>query len=383
MAHLPSIATLGLVLFQAQDPTSQPLLDVAQLALDELITRLPLVHEECDWDSKRNVATCDPALMEFLRRLQSGARPSDEQWREVLVRTGCLRYRDRWPVDRPFAVSMRMPVWLPFSTIELVPTDATLAPAAARSLPPGGCGTYADWVASDALYQELGRLPAGLQHLEFRASIVVDGVMAGGFANRFPLPSLPEGVLWSGALTLTTEIVPTIDDAVSPIDDAAIGAAVRAALGVAFSTWRIEGEWQRTAIVVLDPDVRANPVLDGVALSTRVEVVHDGAIVDTLELVASDHDRVALANSTSSSGRRRIDFASSRRIPAASETDPAARVGRTLRVVGTSEHVHALWGASRRWSGLLEIPLDEAIRNEVQRVSPKARRSWVWSSSRR
>jgi hypothetical protein len=357
----------------AQDAAAE-VVDLSALEVDELLERLSPLGREGRWDEVQQTWVTEPVVAELTRRIEECEPLTDAQWARALVRSGAVRMRSRWPEDRPLAVSMRVPRWLGVSQIRMQPRLAGLEPAEAGMLVSSSCGTYSSWVRQAALYQELGTLLPGPQHVAF--DITVE--RGRSWHRRSPAAPQP-GVLWSGALAFDVEIVPSIDDAVPPARGAHLDRAVHDSIGVSFSTWWIDERNQRTAILVLDPDVAGHPALASTALSLDVELVHQGRVVQEVRLRATAYDPLALGNSVNEAEPRTIAFCTLRELPVACETDFAARAGWTLRVRGTSEGVHAIWEAETRWDGSLEIPISEAIEHDAERAGPQGRGPWMWS----
>jgi len=376
MPLLPQVS-LALLLFIQGGVPAPDSQDLRGISLDALIQRLPRVGSECQWDSVKRERLCDPATEEIQRRLIAGTRPTDTQWRDALIGSGSVRIRSKWPEAVPFAISMRMPAWLPACEIRLQPRNPGLKAAKAGLLYHSTCGTYSGWVYQDALYQELGTLPLGRHRLEF--DVVVEAGDGSSFLVK--MPELPKGVIWEGSMTFDIEIVATMDDAVLPSKGEEVDAGVRESLGIAFANWGEEGK--RTALLVLDPDLSASPNLVGVALSLRIEVLNHGIPVETMQLFANDYDQLALGNSVSKASQKAIAFRTSEKIPADLEMSESAHASWTLRVTGTTEDVLAGWDATRYWAGTLEIPIDEAIQGEKRRTGPGGRGLWIYSPSRR
>jgi hypothetical protein len=171
------------------------------------------------------------------------------------------------------------------------------------------------------------------------------------------------GLLWKAPWRVEVEIVPTVDDAIPPYRGDEIDAAVRESLSVLIDWWDGAGH----ASVDLRRDTSRHPVLAHTALSLHIEVVAEGLTRETLSLVGGfDHDPVRdhfpWLDSVSSAALR-YELAS----------HPATQCGWFLRVSGTTNKVERLWDVTRRWSGTIEIPLDEAIRRGAELESARER----------
>lgn len=93
-------------------PRPTPDEDLTELDLDELIERLPPIEGEHVWDREERKWSLRPEVTEFARRLDERVELSDEEWREVLLRSGAIQVRERWPEGRPFAITLQPPEWL-------------------------------------------------------------------------------------------------------------------------------------------------------------------------------------------------------------------------------------------------------------------------------
>ena len=342
--------------------------DLSQLTLDELIERLPPVGSE--WvDVERDELV--PAALEFRERIEHGAALTAEQWRRVLLGTGVLRLRDRWPASQPFALSMRKAGWLRLTAIRLDPHEDRLAAVGAGwKNGHGYCGTHTVRVERDWLYQPLGFLPLG------RHSLVFDLTLERGRVRRGQLPAefeAPAGTFFDGVITFDIEIVATLDEAIPPRSSAELDSAVGRSLSLAFDDWS-DG---RTAILVADVNVAGDPRLAHLGLSLAFEVLHGSEVVEVHHLVAADHDPPASGISVPAGPRQPFAFCALRSLSPDVENDAEARAGWSVRVTGTSEHVEALWSADSRWNGTLVLSLDELIAREGE-IAPQGRGPW-WS----
>src|SRR5689334_18055987 len=93
-----------------------PTPDLRQLPLDEVIARLSPVGCERQADE------------ELRRRLKDGVRLSDEQWRRALLAAEVIRYRKRWPSDRPFGIGVYAPSWINPVHVRVVPREPPAPP---------------------------------------------------------------------------------------------------------------------------------------------------------------------------------------------------------------------------------------------------------------
>lgn len=339
--------------------------DLTRLSLDELIGRLPPAGAEWIRPAAGNsVWLLVPEAEEFQRRIERGEVLDAEQWKRALLGSGMLRVRSRWPASEPFAVSMREVGWLDMTETRLVPREGALRPAEVGETRSAHCGTFAMQETRARLYQELGTLPLGPQRI--RCALTHERGQPRG-RNVAHL-----GRFFQGEIELEVEVVPTLDEAIPPRSSPALDAAVRETLSLAFDDWSNE----RVALLVADPDPR-DARLAGVGLSLALEVLDGERVVESLTLVPSAYDFLAVGSSVHESSDATIDWAKLTALPAELEHDPARRARWKVRARGTSEHVLGLWGATSRWSGSVELSLDELIERE-SRVAPEGRGPWIY-----
>lgn len=341
-------------------------------SIDSLISRLPSADREAVVDPDTNTVTKDSAVAELKRRLDKGTALTDDQWRAALVRSSAIIARTAWPEGEPYAVSMRRPQWLSVGEIRLVPRDTQLQKASAGELTPSGCGTFMLAQLKSEKYQTLGILPRGRTSIQFEVTVERG-------SNWDPDEGPPPGIVWNGALTVDVQVVPSLDEAIPAVSNERIDAAVRASLGLAFSTWCIDKQEKRTAILVLDPDTEAFPELAATGLSLQVDLLKDGQVAESKSLIASAFDLLALSNSRNKGPSQAIAFAALKSLPSSLEDDEIASAAWSLRVTGTDRHVLKLWHAKQRWSGQMAIPLSEARANELERAGADGREPWIWS----
>ena len=350
-------------------------------SLDKLIAQLPQVDSEGKWDEEKKEYVENSICCTLRGRLARGGKMTDAQWRKALLDSGAIRIRDRWPEGEDFAISMRKPGWLGVAEIRMKPRTKGLKEAKAGMLFESTCGFYSNCVYQKALYQPLGMLPLGKHKIVFDV-IVERGKEDGPFREKEATKPPPPSILWKGDMAFDIEVVTSIDECVLPVTTPPVDEAVRKAVGVAFTQWYFEGEPRPTAILVIDPDAKDYPVLVDMALSLTFEILKDGRAVDECHLTASTYDPIALAASVSKGDRQSIGFRSVNSVPAALKDKKEDRKNWSVRISGTSKDVIYLWEAKCRWSGSVEVPVDELIERERERTKGKER-VWVYSPTLR
>jgi hypothetical protein len=353
------------------------------LSLDELLARLPPVNQESQRDPVTGQWVLVPAVEEMIRRLRSGAKLSDEQWRDTLLGTGALRFRPKWPGDRQYAVSMRIPAWLPGATLELfsnlsgVKTTRSDPPLTSRDETYG----YLHGLRR-VYYRQLGELAFGKHELMFDLSVRVSSISSGRRSRSEGIPdelTLPSGLLWKGPVMVEVEVVPTLDDVIPPVQNAEIDAAVRDSICVLFDEWtygpprvcslscpaplELGGGGARYGGVRLVRDTQHHPILAHTALMLRIEIVERRETRETLKLLGRSLDDATVWNYE---GARGSEYEVSASIPASIDSNPSAQRAWLLRVTGTADEVERVWHATQYWNGTIEIPLDEAIRRGAE-----------------
>lgn len=316
--------------------------------LDELIASLPPIGAETFLEEEYEPLRPVPAKMKAL--IERGAVLTGDQWKRALVGVGALRVPARWPVGRPFAISMRETEWLEVTQIRMVPRIAGWNTATVGSLYTQTCGTAASWQEQEWLHQELGSLPVGRHELRFDVTIE-RGLEDNGVHGAVP-DNAPQGVVWQGEMAFDVEIVESVEEAVPPAAGPELDRAVRESISLAFEDWP-DG---RTAILVVDPHSRPSGELAKVGLSLEIEI-REGSHV---------HERLHMRPSIPGQAwERRIAFHSIPSIPLSLEDLMTSRKSWSVHVRGIPEEALLLWGADRHWSGEFDVSIDELIRREL------------------
>lgn len=361
--------TLRLVFLTLSSLASPQRAHLQDLTLDELIDRVPRVEAELVQYRESSVIPATSA--ELHRRLARGDTLTSDQWRRLLLGTGTLRVRERWPAGEPFALSLRKPAWLEPLVIVLDPlrTDVPLRSACVGFFYRGWCGNPVMHKPMAWLHQPLGRLPLGPQALELRIELWADaaddpkGFGADAWLEQHlardaedSAPSLPARSLRRPRLVATSEIalaieiVPSLDDALPPLRSAAVDEAVRRALVL------VEGVWSRGERNTLRfaPAEPRDPLLEGLGLSLAVELVRAGEVHETRKLHRCE-------SCEDEASHRQQPHECPLGLPDGFEHDARERARWSVRVRGVDEDALRSYDAVRRWSGTLELTLDELL----------------------
>jgi hypothetical protein len=356
----------------APAPASAPKSDadaptgLATLSIDELITRLPPAGSEWRWDSKTSAGTEHPASIEMSRRIAiDGSALSDEQWRTVLLTTKAIRYRERWPRDEEYLLSLASPRWLGSAEVRFTPRIRGLRAATVGHAFPSMCGTMTMMDSRDARQgRRLGVLPADTSEVVFDVAVERGGRSTYGWSEKDSQHG-KSAILWKGTLTLPVRLVDSFNKAIPPAGGDAVDKGVRDAVGAGFRSW---GDDQSVPYLVIDPDDAAFPALEGVGLDIKAELLRDGKPIAESWLIAMDADGLSLMNSRSKSTNRSFGSANF-----TTDENPKDLASWSIRLTGSSEHVWALWNAKKRWSGTIIIPWNDAVAHEKERTGPEGR----------
>lgn len=343
----------------------QPPEDLSTLTMDELIARLPPTGGECLWDAEFQSRVVNPATTEMTRRMRT-ATLTDEQWQTVLISTGALRMRHKWPADFPYMVSATVPFWLEVSQIRLRPRLDGM-----RSFDAGELFTSTSATGPMMHYAEarqgqpLGTVPLGTTSIVFDVEVERGRSSVPGVDSRErdePKPAL----LWQGTIQTPVELVTGFEEAAPGVSNPELDRAVRHAIGAGVRSW-VNGR-EHCPYLVVDPDGVAFPSLLTTGLDLQVEIVKDGAVLARSSLVAHDTDWFILTWSWSRAQHR---FYGSTYLDLDANPDDTA--GWIIRLTGKADHLWCLWEARQWWNGTTEIPWAQAVAHEQERAVPIGR----------
>ncbi|MCK6446671.1 MAG: hypothetical protein L6Q99_09800 [Planctomycetes bacterium] len=329
----------------------------AQVELDPWIERLPPHACERHLDEHEK-PTEAPAVAELRRAVEARAL-SDEQWRRALVASGAIRWRKRWPIDRPFAVSLAEPRWLAGelgsrARLTVVPRIIGWRDATAGTLDVEGCGIAVEMRLRAERTQVLGPLAHDLQVVP--CSVHVMRVV------REPAPSnrARTELVWQGTLDLDVEPVTTLEESLPGAHDAELDRAVAASFAASLV---VRSESEPSLWVHWVPDPTLHPELADLGVSLDVELREGPRVHARTELDVEGEWSPELHHARPGCGPwdTRHGASGVKPSPRALREAPADFSGWTVVVRGTSKSVVAQWDAARYWDGSFEVPLADAL----------------------
>ncbi len=345
-----------------------PSISQERLSMDALIDALPHVRDQSYWDRANSTVVIDPAVVELQERLNSGLAMSDAQWRRALIETGAISYRKSWPKTKPFALGMSVPRWLTLTRIRLSPRRTTFRDAKAGILHSGGCGFSSSSRRKNEAYQVLGHLPVGEHELEF------DVAVERGPNWNLESSDLTAELLWEGTLNLNVVVVDDLETAIPGVSSESLQYALRSS-----TVFRMEqDDWTEevntpNARLYFEPDTAAIRELGGVALSLRIELLHQGEIVQTDHCVIDEYRLLARGPLAVI---LRGPHGVSEYLCTLTSLAPAEQNNLSawsVRLSGTQDRILSAWDARGHWTGTVTIPLEELVRNDLVRSAPAAR----------
>lgn len=384
----PLLILLGLLTLRfdlQRSPTSKPasaesnpanVTDLSKATIDQLISKLP-TEEDGTWNDLSEEYVLKPAVAELKNRIDRGVKLTDEQWRTALLQSHAIHYRSTWPVDVPFAVSMRDPSWLGIARISLVPRrpmwEGFMAAEAGTVYQPRGfvCGNAILGRIFAEKYQVIGDLSIGSQILNFNVTVEQQkSVIVRGKETLAQEPTL----LWSGSIAMHVDVVKTLNEAIPPIANASVDSAIRNSVKLTFSEGYEYGLTRRMAFFQLEPDQTAVAELVSTALPLKIEVIHQKNVVTTGEVLADCYDSLMSFNTRSDLERTSIGCDSLYEVPVKFEDDIGGIDEWSLRITSRVDYeILRLWQAKRRWNGEIIIPLRVAREQGLPRVEPTKR----------
>lgn len=329
------------------------------LDIDSLISHLPTVESEATWDADLRVWVPHPAVAEFQKRIENDVSLSDAQWTAALLGTGAIRIREKWPVDVPFAISMRLPRWLPHCEITMTPASSSpLSEATVGVLLPVSCGSRR--LAQHAAYQDLGALSLGRHALDF--AVEIKRGRAYLLDLRVQKDTFEPKTVWSGSLSFNVEVVSSLDEVLPPIRDQALTDAVARSLRI--NRWGDGMGNDHDALVLLGDRPDCFPVLRGVVVGVEAELWHNETLMETQQFVA----RVDYGADPSDPESGYLSGAEEfQTLPLDLRLDPVDQRNWYFRVRSMTDGILTAWNAQRRWEGEFTIPLSQLYPRKRQR----------------
>jgi len=355
-----ALAIVGIILFPGcvSRPRFVTLDDVQSATLDQLIAELP---EEDDWiwNSATGSLVLDPIVAELRDWLARGVQLSDDQWRAALLRSRAVQLSDLWLEGSSCGVCVRIPEWLGSSRIYLRERGKLRDQAQGGALfskDPGHDGSDETRLSS---FLPLGSLEVG-EHL-IALNIVVLRAEGSPPSDGDGRVHAPSGILWEGSFEGRTKVLPITQDVIPPVSSKVLDHAVRSAVAMFYEHPLFEEESRRVAMIGLDPEVPSARLLASIALSLQIEVLKNGCVVQTLDLLTVGPDM-----SPQESHARSLRSLAGACVPLSSIpwdlnfSDSAADW--TVRLRGTNRDVESLVTARAWWKGEIELPCMRILR---------------------
>ncbi len=306
----------------------------------ELIDVLPDV-ELSYWDAEVGSRTVvHPAVKELRRRLDGGLVLSQEEGLRALLGSGAIRWRSTWPAGEPFAISLRQPPWISHSRLRVLPRGGILREATVGLAAPM-CGFSHDLDRARALHRELGLLSPGQHRLVLDVSI--EGHSPLGLCG-------PPAVLWQGELTIEVEVVLELDAVLPPRSDPELHAPLRSLVRL-----RRTERTNHDGLLYLAGDPGPREILACLALPLQVELWHRDRLVASYPPARPENGKGELRSPELPPEGHRLAYL--RALPFRRE-DPGPW---TVRLRAVDESALTWWGATARFTGVVEIPLAELV----------------------
>jgi hypothetical protein len=320
--------------------------DVRALSVTELFARMPDELRCRDSAGKWSLA---PVPQELRRRAES-KELSDDDWRAVFRLADVIHLRPRWPLDEPLRAWIREPQWLAPTRITARAIDPPLGTIEANNLYPSWCGNC----RMDEMFLQrllrLDELPSATTRIVFEVTVDHLDQNARFFAPR-PDPRL----IWRGNVEVKIHAAKDPDRVLPPIERAAVDEAVCKTIR---GWWTKPTDRSAPKLFVMAGDAfERAPDLRGVGLSLRVELRHDGTLVQKRQLIA-DHDP-GFDRST----HGLIGFACFDAVPIELSKDATCRTGWVLSVTGTPDDLLVVWEAESWWKGSFVVSLADTLAN--------------------
>ncbi len=285
---------------------------------------------ESPWVDDGGPVRLTPPWQELERRQESRHRFALEFFSTLLFEGGYLCWRPDWPLEQPFAVSLRAPPLESGFRIELVPKHEGWATARATHFV-GQCSLAGSLQDHEERYQELGLLSPEQRFVLFEVHV---GVRTGPGTRMRPV--------CLGEIEIDVRPRASLDDVVSPCTDARVGRELGSRMLL-----------QRTD--------HANDALSA-------ELLVDASIfVGSI----SGHMHVELRCFERLVERVAFHYSPGARLPSASivlaNVPHDVLLGRrtaegwSVRLCGTPRGALRHWTATSYWAGEVEVPLAELL----------------------
>jgi hypothetical protein len=313
----------------AQVPSSDLPANVEWRSLSDLeLVRSTL--GESEWVDDGSPSRLTPPWQEIRRRQEARQRFELEFFSTLLFEGGYLHWRPDWPVDRPFAVSLRAPPLESGFRIELVPRHAGWATARAGHFE-RPCSLAGSLQNHQERYQELGLLSPEQRSVRFEVHV---GARTGPGTGMRPV--------CLGEIEIDVRPRASLDDVLSPCTHPRLGRE----LG---SRMLLQPTLQANGALSAELWVDASAFVGSTSGHMHVELRCFERLVERVAFHYSPYDRapgasIVLAN-----------------VPHDVLLGRGTAEGWWVRLCGTPHGALRHWTATSYWAGEVEAPLAELL----------------------
>ncbi|MCC6906591.1 MAG: hypothetical protein IT430_01495 [Phycisphaerales bacterium] len=281
-----------------------------------------------------------PVIGEVERRIASGEAFSRGEWQTLLTRAELVWARDRWPVDVPLEVGVRLVGWFggadSFAPSIIDEAGSVVSSNLASTISQTGSGSIVS-------YGEAGLAPVqgvhpGRYHLEY----VMQGPGMASRGNRI-------------RVSIPMTFVRTVEEAITPVSTPEIDSLVAAHMKPQICC--LQEDDDRRSWLNLDLSFIDDERTRGMAIAVEVDVLRDGEVIA---------EKLADGHSAAFAFRREDDLIV---LGSLAYDDLKAEPERyALRIRGSAQRALRIASADSYWAGEVTIPCDEISVEEHFRV---------------
>ncbi|MBX3403245.1 MAG: hypothetical protein KF699_07535 [Phycisphaeraceae bacterium] len=248
-------------------PASETPHAMAAATNEGLIKALPEAGAEWVFDKQHSTWTEHPASKELRSRLLKGLL-TDAEIAAAVLKSRVIAARGRWPVDRPFAISLRAPLWLGQSGRVKVRPKLPEGTEASAHVLYMECALGADSERQRTRFMPVGRLPSDMTQVAFEVRLEAHGLDLNERGVRS----------WRGEVTVPVASVDSIEQSMTAVNDPEFDNAVLEATAILIG--KNQGDPARTAMwISLSRTDAIAPFLDRHACCATVEIIDGGRTI--------------------------------------------------------------------------------------------------------